>query len=630
MFESIQNLVLFCLSAFFLFFLPGLALLLTIPKTRTRLSLIEKSIISFPVGLVAVDFITILIAKLGININRPNIILVVAAFILLCLAIYFFTKDRTKNEKTFELNFGKREAGIFLLLIFLTIFIKTAYLKEAVFPTATDLGHHNYWIKIIVDTGKLPVYEERDIIGTNGDYSISEPEPIADFIIGEHLPLANLQLVSGLDFFSPSPVIFLFLINVLAALAIFILSYRIFESKNTALIAFLLIGPLWAISGSQVKYASGGVIGNTIGNLLIPVILYFTALAWKEKSSVIFALAVFCGLGLFYTHHLSAFIFIFVAVFSAIIYLIANWKKISSLAKTWLKILISPAVLAVIALGLIFVLHIYTPSYIQTNAVETAVGGPSKSTRAGLDWTQLKSVAGEARILFGVLGMLLILGLKRIKNFGPVVMVGWSLSILVMAAKPQWLYLDIPSGRIANYIAYPLAILAAFFLVWLFKKTTSAVFFLIILFTLGTGLYDNSFSLKDPDQKGKVQTQETFSASRYLSERAGAQDSIVKDHNYLMSDAWIKLFFMRDYNFPFSRSNFGRYEDPTKPREMCTLWMISQPETAEAQSCFQGTNTKFVIVNKTIDSEQFSKNSDFDLVFSGQSVNIYLLVADER
>jgi hypothetical protein len=137
--------------------------------------------------------------------------------------------------------------------------------------------------------------------------------------------------------------------------------------------------------------------------------------------------------------------------------------------QNYVKLFLSPPVICCVLCVVCCVLFIYTPSYIQTNAVETAVGGPSKMTRAGLTFSQLKFSAGETRMALGILGLALLLWSWRRKTYAYSLLLGWLIALFAMALKPQWLYLDIPSGRIASYISYPLAIAAAFAFVWIFS-----------------------------------------------------------------------------------------------------------------------------------------------------------------
>ena len=112
-----------------------------------------------------------------------------------------------------------------ILLFGLSLFVRTAYLQNNLVPSATDLGHHMYWTKVIVEKGIIPNYEKSDVIvSPAGDYSISAPQNISDFVIGEHLPFAAIALISGISVVSWFPTVSLLLINMLTLLAIFILT----------------------------------------------------------------------------------------------------------------------------------------------------------------------------------------------------------------------------------------------------------------------------------------------------------------------------------------------------------------------------------------------------------------------
>ena len=142
------------------------------------------------------------------------------------------------------------------------------------------------------------------------------------------------------------------------------------------------------------------------------------------------------------------------------IFLLLNIKNFPPYLKDWLKIILKPQIIIFFIFAILFLLFIYTPTYLDSEAVGTAVGGPSKETRAGLTFNQLKTTAGEARMVFGLIGIVILLAIKKRKSYENVFVLGWTIAILIMSLKPQWLFLDLPSTRIANYISFPLAISA--------------------------------------------------------------------------------------------------------------------------------------------------------------------------
>jgi hypothetical protein len=535
-----------------------------------------------------------------------------------------------------------------------------------------------YWSKLISQTGELPNYEEFEIIEKNSTY-VLEKEDIADFIIGEHLIFSAMNILTGASFFSAFPALILFLINIISILAIFILSLRVLSNsffkniskkisnvkdpKNIAILSLFIIGPLYALASPQAKFLSGGVIGNVIGNLLIPTSLYFYFRALREKNSGMMFLAILISAGLFFFHHLSALIFIiiFISIFITLeLLFISNIinlnrkKKIRSLLsshlkvfkKYLLKLLSFPNILLLIFI-LFFTFFIYTPSYLNFEATSTAVGEPSKATRTGLTLSQFKYAVGEPRLALGIIGIAFLFlasffrkeNKKRVvfKNIiTPALLIGWGLAVAIMSTKPHWIYINIPSGRVANYANFPFVILSSLGIIWIMyfiqntytkgkflsKKILLAFFILIFTTLISAGYFDNSEAM---DDGGNIQEAlETFHASKYLSNQVDTtKDIILKDHNYIKADAWMKLFFMEDYGYPLSRGFFKRYEDPTKPREMCTLWMIASPSSSNATTCFQGTRTNFIMVNPSSDSMQFEKNDNFWKIYSGKETETF-------
>jgi len=671
--------VLFFLSLIFVFFLPGYFFLLAIFKKNIfrRFSQLEVFVLSVPTSIILIDFLTIFINKIGFSLNRISVFIFIALLLVIFYAFYYFTNSKETSLKVSDKKFPftRNQTILIVLILFATIFIKTNYLTEAIFPTSTDLGHHMYWAKMVSETGNIPAYAKNEIVEMNGHYAI-ESNPIADFIIGEHLIFSAVNLLSGVSFVSYFPTLILFLINIFGVLAMFILAWRLFEnfpfpesklfnSANLAIFTLLLVGPLYAISSPQAKYVSGGVIGNLIGNLLIPTMLYFYFRAIREKDSWLFFVGLFLSAGLFYTHHLSGFIFLFILFFIFILFLFFSAAQTVLENKTkWLKnifanyreffrnlfkTVFTVQSIAFIFFIIFFLLFVYTPSYLATGAQSTVVGTPSKSTRAGLSLTDFKYAVGELRFIVGTLGFLILIFLnftikksKEIKNdyqsiLSLTIISGWLISIFLMTTQPKLLHINIPTDRIANYANFPFTITAAFGIIYFLlllqklnqknlvsQKISLTLSTLVILTSFFLGIYDNTQSLST---NSNIQPAlQTFHTSKFLASQTNSQNSsanFLKDHNYITADAWIKLFFMRDYNFPLSRSYFKRYEDSTKPREMCTLWMISEPSSERAQQCFEETGTKFIMIDTSSDEPQFKNNSEFSKIYQNKSISLF-------
>ena len=640
MFGFIFSQIILYLTIVFLLFLPGYFLLLAVWGKNKIHHPFEKILISLGSSVVIIDFLMLILGKSNIPLNKTSISLTIILFILITSFVYFVRKEKThfKKNKTEEskINFSKTQTITIILILFLTVFIKTIYLSNTIFPTSTDLGHHMYWSQSIIKNGKIPVYQKTDILKLDdGTYTMSSPKKIADFIVGEHLIFAAISIISGIGVISSFPTLILHFFNIAAIFAIFILTIEIFKNhsnyKNISILCLLFAGPLYALSSPQTKFASGGVIGNTLGNFFIPLIILLYIKALREKNSTLLSFALLMSFGLAYTHHLSMFIFIFIFIFSLLFFFLFNFKEIIERSSDWLRLFFSPSIMVLFIFGIIMVFLVHTPSYLNSSAIDTAVGEPSKSTRTGLTFAQLTTSSGDARMILGLLGFIILLFSKKTKKeYGIVFIFGWTASILIMSLRPGILFIDIPSDRIANYFISPLSILGGFAFAYFFEslKKNSALFlknsfsivlfFILFVFLSTSGLIDNSNSISDGGNMSDAV--QTFQASKYLSDFTEEKDIILKDHNYLIADSWIKLFFMKGYNYPLSRGYFKRYEDATKEREQCTLAMISAPNSKEATDCFEGTGTDFIMVNPKYDDNQFEKTRNFWKIYASNSV----------
>lgn len=641
--------LLFLLATGALFFVPGWLLLKLFLKRGAVLTPIETFVLSFVVGLSLLNFGMILLGQAGVRFTTLSLSLALLGFGVL-LAFSLFIRNRVSpasTESATPHSWSKRGTVLFALLIILTVLLKTIYLSHAVLPTSTDLGHHMYWSALITKTGLLPEYAKRDIeTDASGTYSVTEPEPIADFIIGEHLPFAAISILSGIGFFTAFPIVFLLFINLLALLALVALARAIAESftestdnhpfftpERIALATLLFFGPLYTLASPQAKFVSGGVVGNTLGNLFIPLIILAYLRAFREKRSDFLALGFFLTFALAYIHHLSTLITLFALGASVLVFIIWQWQKIAAIAREWLTLFLQPKPLIIALLACLFFFLVAMPTYIETRAVGTALGTPTKTTRTGLSLYQVTFSSGEARVALGLAGLFLIAFLRDKYRYGSAFLISWGGVLLMMTLFPHLLFINIPSNRIGAYLSFPLGLLASFAFVFALATLRGnrkrlvlpgfAVFLFSItsfFFALGSGSYDNGQSLLAESKA--LSAVETFRASSYLASHAGPDDLILKDHNYIVGDAWMKLFFLRDYSYPLSRGFFKRYEDNPN-REQCTLLMISVPNTARGEKCYTETGTNIVVVNPKYDVTPFEKSDNFVRIYATDNIHIY-------
>ncbi|MFA4817366.1 MAG: DUF6541 family protein [Parcubacteria group bacterium] len=641
MFSFLGNQILLYIAIILVLFLPGYFLLLAIFGKKNKFDSLEKFVLSFGLSIIITDILLIFLNKFSISINKASLLIFFGLFFIACYLFYYLRQKNENGEVIYPERgkYSRAQTLTIVLVIFISIFFRTAHLAKNITPSATDLGHHMYWVGKIVESGEIPAYQKVDIIEKNGSYGVSEPGKIDDFIIGEHLIFAAVGIISGASVISAFPVTLLFLINIIGLLAIFILAKVFFDSfswgKNMAILSILFLGGLYALSAPQGNFISGGVVGNLIGNLFVPLAFYLLYRAIKENSSALFALGIFTAFGLIYAHHLTTFIFGFALAFSFIFLLLIKRKGIFAELKKISALVFSAPVILTLLFGALFFFFVLMPGYIENQAVKTVIGKPSRSTKEGLALSQLQSVAGESRLVLGIIGVVILLASARKYPYQSAIISGWFFSIFLLSWKPTLLHIDIPSSRIGNYLIFPAVLAGAFGAVWFFEKyvrdrATGKIYLgknlfvaavaLVFLYVLTSGLSDINQSFKGSPAGKK--TVETFAISRYLAERTDSRDAIVKDHNYVPADSWMKVFFMRDYNYPFTRGLFFRY-DGVKKRELCTLWMISTPNSPDAKKCFDEIGIDFIVVNPNYDNAQFKDTQRFWRVYASNNVDAY-------
>lgn len=606
----------------FVLFLPGYFFSLAVfGRSSEKISFFERAVLIAPFSLILVDMAVLALNRMNVPIKGMVLIGTILIISLVGFIIYQYrfkknpksvekSEEISRSEELFSFSFWQT---IFILVsLVLAVFIRIAYLSDTILPSSTDLGHHMYWVQTIVESGKLPVYG------------------MPDFIIGEHIIFAVFNLVSGVGVMTALPSLILFFINILGIFTLTILVARLFRNKNAIALSFFVAGVLYAVSAPQSKYVSGGVVGNIIGDMLIPVALYFLLRAFKEKNQIFAGLFLFSFLGLLYTHHLSAFVFIFSMAAVLFLYLALNIKRAFGIIGNWARIFLKPVPIFFFLFSIIYLLFIFTPSYFDKSAVSQATGAPSKITRVGLSLDQIEMNVGSARLLLGAIGIALLFLNFKPKKYKYSFAIGWTSVLFIMAYKPGWLYVNIPSDRIGNYLFLPLSVVSAYALAKYFellKKSStrffaSALLYTLLFFVITNGLSDSAEAFKTRPQF--QETMETFHSAQYLAETTdSSKDVILKDHVNIYGDSWYKLFFMKDYKYPLSRGNLSRYDDPTKPREMCTRDMISKPESAEALKCFSETGVNYIAVNAQIEGKSFEAYPEFSKVYGSNYISIF-------
>ncbi len=647
-----------------LLFLPGFFFGQFFPiKKNNFINNYERLILFFALSLVSVNFLVLILNFLKIPLITENILITLAIFSLGCFLIKKTINKknplplREKNKslkKSIGSNFSSG-ALLFLIILIFSIVLRLNYLSDSFIPKSTDLGHHMYWAKLITLKQSLPHYGQ------------------PDFIIGEHIIFAVTALLANLSFINFFPVVILLLINIFSLLAISVLAYRsarTFLKQSPSIfiasLALLTIGVFYPLAVPQAKYIAGGVVGNIMGNLFIPLILWSLLRALQSKHRTWGFLFILFSANLAFTHHLSTFILLYILtgfiLFSGLFFLLFykfNLVKIWKILKKYLAPFFTWQNISLLFILICFTFFIWTPSYLNHSAIKTAVGTPIKSTRTGLSLGQIILSVGPWRFFYALIPLLfmeswLFLKLffkknlwlnyflnKKKKNILNnrttlnekllviIILSVWPLIIFLMTVFPAWLKVNIPSNRIVTYLSFPLAILSAggIYLFFLIARQTlsKSLFILFFLIIIGTGFISGLTDLSEnaPDKNVNQEVLATYAAAKYLAPLVKENEQVLKDHLHLKGDTWMKLFFMRGYKFPLSRTYDFRYEDIAKNRETCTRDMIRIPDSEIGQQCFKKTGVKYIVLKNGFDTAQFNKSKNFSKIYHRSNVVIF-------
>lgn len=650
----IQDTLFFLALSVFLV-LPGYALLevLRLYKHGSfKLSPLEHIALSVPVSFGLSTGITLLFDILSFPIRTYPIALVVCIVSVglwwwgrnLAKGVSQVTSKKSKKEHKTPNTSRPKVSAVFIGLIVSLIVVKTVFVAAHVLPDSTDLGHHMYWAKYITRAHELPDYESRQIVSDGTNHEITDPTSISDFVIGEHIIFALVGQFSGKDFTGAFPVLVLFVVHIVTLLLLYVLTRHIVRAvssssdKNFSALRYVpeltlfLYGLLYAIGSPQIKYVTGGVVGNTLGFMLLMAIFFCILYSVRYKNTSAMVVGFFLVMGLAYTHHLSALIFVCILLASLLMLLIFNRKVFFT---RLFPVVFSREVLISVALGIFMFFVLWTPSYIKNTAVDTVVGAQEveKIEHMGLSLAQFMYVISEGRFVFGVIGVIIVLFIRPLRrSVGGALVLGWFWVLTLITLKPDILGLSLPSGRVANYVIPVFAILSVVTISWMIvglKKVrvvspslrfVSTVLFLLFFFYGGTSdnqHYVNALTYENSHMRS------VHEGARFLRSHIPKEDNIVHDHINIIGDSWIKLEFMKGYNYPFYRAHLFRYDRVTDRQEKCTLYSVTSPNSPEAIDCRDALNLRAFYVDETFDGIAFEKSDAFNRVYSNGLQSVY-------
>ena len=652
MFDFFAGQLWFLMVLVLVLWIPGRMGVSVLERKKRFLTLAERGAISVVLSVVFTDFLMIVLGRLGIALDAFPVgtgIALGSAFFWGCARWSALgarsvethgnasLQHKTHGHASLPKTLGNTSLSTAFLLVFaLAVVIKLVYIVPNIVPVSTDLGHHTFWVEKIVQEKKLPEYREQEIEkDANGKNIVGEAKPISDFIEGEHLMLAAVAMLSGKNPVSAFSITTLFFVHLATLLAMYALGRRLFEKfvwrESVGVWTLFFFGVLYALGESQLRYVTGGAVGNVLGNLFIPTAFLLLVLAVRKKRADLLVAAMLVVFGLVYTHHLSTLLCVFSLAGTLIALLIGQRR---TLVKNIFPLLHGRATILALLSYIVFFFVVYTPAYIRNMAVTSVVGAPENEEHLGFSFIQLATAVGEPRMVLGLLGLGLLLFFRKTReDESTALLFGWTIPLAFLVLFPDLAHINLPSARVANYLVFPLSIVSAFAFLALFRKLKRfgglsprllgvlAVF--AVLAVSYRGFADNDLFMKTrPSQTERAL--ELFSAAKYLSTEIPQDVMVMHDHINIPGDSWIKLFFLRDYNYPFYRALLFRYDRATDKQEKCTLYIFSKPDSAEAKQCQEDLNVRAVLVDEKLDGQQFQHFKNYWKVYSDPFHSVYV------
>jgi hypothetical protein len=629
-------------------FVPGWVLLSLIDR-RKLTSPLEVVMLSMALSLGVAIITTIGLDVVNVPIDARSLSMLYGLY----LGVFVFVIRSTLSIERHTSIPTKRTVSVSAIVIFaIIIAIKSVFFAGNAVPISTDLGHHTYWMEKIVRDGQLPTYEEREIImaeSSQETHRISDPQSISDVIVGEHSVFAILSILSGTSLISMYPMATLFVIHLTTIAAVYALARRLFAKsrwrESITVLTLLLSGVLFGLDSPQMKYVVGGVVGNTLGNMLILSGILALVIGALKRSSAFLSIFVIITFVLAYTHHLSTLLFALSLVSMAIVLTMVDFRKIQ---EDIIPAVFSVPVLATFVLGFVAFFFVWTPSYISNSAVETVVGQSQKEEHLGISIGEFLSTMGETRTAVGLLGIAVLvwlvwrapdfLGGKRQSRLAFSVVVGWVFPLLLLVFFPFVVGIDLPTVRTANYTIFPLVITASVLFVWVlsgiirlpYRRNWLGVLVIGVVMTMliFDGFADNARLLGNSISTASAR--ELHRVAEYLGKQYGDSERVVLyDHISLNGGSWMKLYFLRDYNYPFYRAHLFRYDRVDDRQEKCTLWAFSSPDSPEAEKCFDNLSIGALALDDTEAGKPFREHPEFERVYDGREISVYGRVRDE-
>lgn len=590
------------ITSFLIFLIfPGY-LLLRLFISKEELSKTDKIIYSTVLGFFINLLIFTMLDKSRIKIEKSTLI---ASLGTLALVSFFIKKPSLKIAGILKQSFTKNYFILAISLLLIVLIRVPVYLSHPL-PYTTDLSHHIYYAKHIIENGSLPKYSK------------------SEFVLLEHITLSLSPLLVGTDVLGISSFVILYILNFFSGITIFRLTFHATKSFSTSLISLLLSSCFFLYTSFNLRFVLGGVVGNLLGNFFIPSFILLLILFFEKKYYHLLPIIIINLICIITAHTLSTVIIFWVTTIALLFYFIINRANFLCIVKELFRKYTKYLLFSIICT---FIFLLYVPDYFSDKRAMERISIPQMSilTPKGSFFSTLtennylREIPKKIYII-SFLGLASYFFSRPKTKFSKFIFVTWPLIPLGYTVFPNAFPIRIPPHRAINYAFSPLMLSTALFCSFFSNKSKKLIVFFLLILSIIVNMNTSVLEIKSIANNKKVM-EENKEAFVFLSKIIKPNENVFTDHTSdNLADQAIKNY-IDNSNKVWDRAFLFRYEEGM-PWD--TWNMMEDPKNY--LNLYREKNIKYVVVpNQKTYTERFEKTNAVNKIFENETVQIFEL-----
>lgn len=586
------------IATFFVFIVFWGYLILRLIVSENLISSIDKIIFSTTIGFFVNLAIFVFFDALGIKIETQSLL---PLFGITLLTSFLVKKPIPKKHKPY---FKKNNFFLFFSLLVMIMLRVPAILSHPL-PYSTDLSHHIFYSRYIVEKGILPNY--------------SRPE----FVLMEHVLLSLAPVFTGVDILGVSPYIILSLVNISVSFVIYRIIFYSTKSFLSSLIGLVISSAFFLYTPFNFTYVIGGVVGNVLGNFLIATFILSLVIFFEKKCYRVLPLVVIDLVLIINSHTVSTVILFWITITSIIFYAIFNFPLILAIISElfsrknirWVFVSFIPL--------LIFIFYI--PDYF-TDKRATSLIDPSLASKqtvknffTGIFGNRYLNIIPPSLYLVATAGLVIFFLSQKKDNFPKYLFLFWLIVPLVYTILPGVFLIHLPAHRTINYLFSPIVIAVSLFTQSLAKKEKTIIFFSLLILSLIVNFDNSLYEIKNIENNKKImeKSEEGF---LFLANIIKPGENVLTEHiSPGFADQAIKNY-LEFSNRVFYRTFLFRYENGDMPWD--TWKMMENP--VDNLNLYVENNIKYIVVpNTDLYKNKFQETNIASNIFENDTLVIF-------